>query len=115
MVFGPWWLTPFYQALYLQGRGLRLRGKSFRWGRRGGTLLLRLGYSHAVAAFAPLGTSIGRFQKTFLHVWGTSAAVLCAFAHSLVGLREPNIYHGRGIRLCKYALHRKFGKVSAYR
>jgi len=114
-LFAAWWAFPIQQALYLKGLSLRLRGKSFRWRRRGGVMVLRVGYAHAAALAVGPAVRLGFANKNFIHVWGTSEALLSSFAHTLQGLKEPNIYHGRGIRLAKQPLCRKFGKVSAYR
>ena len=78
-------------------------------------MVLRVGYSHATGVPVGPGAALGRVQKNFLYVWGTSEALLSAFACALRGLREPNVYHGRGIRFARQPLLRKFGKVSAYR
>jgi ribosomal protein L6P/L9E len=78
-------------------------------------MVLRLGYAHAMAVRLPPQAHLGFASKSYIHVWGTSLAVLGLFTYALRGLREPNIYHGRGIRLSRQVLVRKHGKVSAYR
>jgi hypothetical protein len=113
--WGPWWCFPLSHLVYLRGLGVRLRGKSFRWRRCGGVMVLRVGYAHAVAAMLAPPACIGYAGKNFIYVWGTSQVGLYAFAALLQSWREPNIYHGRGIRFSKQSLLRKSGKVSAYR
>ena len=45
----------------------------------------------------------------------SNLTVLRNFLLSVVGWREPNRYHSRGLRLSRQAITRKAGKVSAYR
>lgn len=114
-LFRGWWEAPLADPLYLRGAGVRLKGKSFKWRRKHNALALRLGYSHATTVAVPPTLTLGVLRRNFLAVWGTSAAEVYDLGRALRGLREPNIYHGRGLRFSKHRLLRKAGKVSAYR
>lgn len=114
-IFPRWWSAPLAEPLYLRGAGVRLKGKSFKWRRKQNGLVLRLGYAHATTVAVPPVLTLGILRRNFMAVWGTSAADIHWLGATLVGLREPNIYHGRGLRFSKYRLLRKAGKVSAYR
>lgn len=94
---------------------LRFKGKSFRWHRRRGSLVLRFGHSHLVACKPPLGTRWRRGGKAKMVFFNSNVAVLREFLLGVVSWREPNRYHSRGLRLSKQTIVRKAGKVSAYR
>lgn len=94
---------------------LRFKGKSFRWHRRRGALVLRFGHSHLVACRPPAGTRWRRMGKAKMVFFSSNVAVLREYLTSVVAWREPNRYHSRGLRLSKQRIVRKAGKVSAYR
>lgn len=94
---------------------LRFKGKSFRWHRRRGSVVLRFGHSHLVACPPPLHTRWKKHGKVKMIFFHSNAAVLRNFLLGVVRWREPNRYHSRGLRLSRQALTRKAGKVSAYR
>jgi ribosomal protein L6P/L9E len=95
---------------------LRYKGKSFRWYKKRGALILRFGHSHLVAS-VPAHRNIwwrrrGRMKIIF---YGSNYYALRAYLVALVAWRPMNIYHGRGLRLSRQRVVRKAGKVSAYR
>lgn len=94
---------------------LRFKGKSFRWHRRRGALVLRFGHSHLVACKPPLGVRWRKAGKMKMVFFGPNIAVLRGYLTSVVAWREPNRYHSRGLRLSRQRIVRKAGKVSAYR
>jgi ribosomal protein L6P/L9E len=112
-------VTWLQQALRgLTGRAslkLRFKGKSFRWHRRQGGLVLRFGHSHLVTCPPPRHTRWKKHGKAKLIFFHSNVAVLRDFLLGVVQWREPNRYHSRGLRLSRQVIVRKAGKVSAYR
>lgn len=94
---------------------LRFKGKSFRWHRRRGALVLRFGHSHLVACRPPKGTRWRKGSKTKMIFFNSNLTVLKNYLAEVVAWREPNRYHSRGLRLSRQTIVRKAGKVSAYR
>ena len=110
------WLTRALRGL--TGRvalKLRFKGKSFRWHRRRGALLLRFGHSHLVTCPPPKDARWRKHGKTKMIFFHSNLAVLRNFLISVVNWRQPNRYHSRGLRLSRQVITRKAGKVSAYR
>ena len=97
---------------YLTIRRVVLRGKSWKWAKRGDILLLRVGKSHlSQNTIAQFGF---RFKtKTKFMIWGGSE--ILTWMPELSFHRRPNLYHGRGIRWGGMKIWRKDGKVSTYR
>jgi len=95
---------------------LRYKGKSFRWYRKRGALVLRFGHSHLVTAVAPLVAARwrrrGRMKILF---FGSNFYELRHFLARVIRWRPMNLYHGRGLRFSRQVVYRKAGKVSAYR
>lgn len=94
---------------------LRFKGKSFRWHRRKGALVLRFGHSHLVACKPPKGIRWKKGGKTKMIFFSSNVTVLKNYLAEVVSWREPNRYHSRGLRLSRQKIVRKAGKVSAYR
>ena len=119
MGWAPSGVTWLQQALRgLTGRvalKLRFKGKSFRWHRRRGRLVLRFGHSHLVACPPPRHTRWRKHGKAKMIFFHPNVAVLRNFLLGVVRWREPNRYHSRGLRLSRQVIVRKAGKVSAYR
>lgn len=110
------WLSAALRGLTgLVSLKLRFKGKSFRWHRRRGALVLRFGHSHLVACPPPQHTKWRKGSKTKLLFFNSNLTVLRAFLTGVVAWREPNRYHSRGLRLSRQRIVRKAGKVSAYR
>jgi ribosomal protein L6P/L9E len=107
---------------FLRGLGswvlakLRFKGKSFRWYKKRGSLVLRFGHSHLVVSIPSLRhlrwRRRGRMKIIF---YGSDCRALIFYLATLVRWRPMNIYHGRGLRLSRQRVVRKSGKVSAYR
>lgn len=110
------WLSAALRGLTgLASLKLRFKGKSFRWHRKRGGLVLRFGHSHLVKCQPPRDTRWRRGGKAKLLFFNSNLALLRGFLTSVVAWREPNRYHSRGLRLARQRLMRKAGKVSAYR
>lgn len=94
---------------------IRYKGKSFRWLRRAGSLVLRFGRSHA--SFVRFGTHVKRRKlgRMSLILFGFGRSELFFLGRLIVRQRRMNIYHRRGLRLARQTVFRKDGKVSIYR
>lgn len=64
---------------------LRFKGKSFRWHRRRGCLVLRFGHSHLVACPPPRGAKWRRHGKAKMIFFHSNLAVLRNFLLGVVG------------------------------
>jgi len=95
---------------------LKYKGKSFRWYRKKGALVLRFGHSHLVTMRAPLlGARWRRKGRMKILFFGSNYYELRHFLARIISWRPMNLYHGRGLRLSRQVVYRKAGKVSAYR
>ncbi len=63
---------------------LRFKGKSFKWHRRRGALVLRFGHSHLVAVGSPWGVRWRRQGKMKIILFGASHARLLRFAQTAI-------------------------------
>jgi hypothetical protein len=91
------------------------KGKSYRWHRRAGAMVLRFGSSHLVAPSCPFFVKKRKLGRMRMIFFGTSECALRSLLTKIRAHRPPNVYHGRGLRLVRQGLLRKHGKVSAYR
>jgi hypothetical protein len=95
---------------------LKYKGKSFRWYRKRGALVLRFGHSHLVTMAAPLlGSKWRRKGRMKILFFGSNYYELRHFLSRVIRWRPMNLYHGRGLRFSRQVVFRKAGKVSAYR
>lgn len=94
---------------------LRYKGKSFRWHRKKGSLVLRFGRSHMVMLKPHQGVWWKKQGRMKILFFGSNEWYLKTFLMRVVWWRPMNIYHGRGLRLSKQKVWRKGGKVSTYR
>ena len=94
---------------------LRYKGKSFKWHRKRGALVLRFGHAHLVALRPFPGIRWRRQGRMRALLYGASRTELVTFAQMVCWWRPMNVYHGRGLRLRRQVVLRKAGKVSAYR
>jgi len=81
-------ILSFWRTL-LRGLGglsrlkLRYKGKSFKWHRRGGALLLRFGHSHLVALSPLPGLRWRRFGRMKIVLYGSNWWDLVDFARTI--------------------------------
>jgi len=94
---------------------VRFKGKSFKWHRRRGALMLRFGHAHLVAVTPLPGVRWRRLGRMKIVLFGADWWSLLEYAQAVCWWRPVNVYHGRGIRLRRQLVLRKAGKVSAYR
>lgn len=94
---------------------LRYKGKSYKWHRRRGALVLRFGYSHTALSYIPRRVFVRRAGKMKMVFFGTCLWELRSLLAGAIRWRPMNVYNGRGLRFARQLVFRKFGKVSAYR
>lgn len=94
---------------------LKYKGKSFRWHRKKASLVLRFGRSHLVIVKPKPHVKWRKLSRMKIIFFGCNLWYIKKFLQKAVSWRPLNIYHGRGLRLSRQKVHRKSGKVSAYR
>jgi len=111
-----WWVQSVTYALHFYlFLKLRYKGKSYKWFKRVNSIVLRFGHSHSAIQHIPGFLRSRRVGKMKMLFFGTSAGDLRSFLATVIQWRPMNIYNGRGLRLARQLVNRKFGKVSAYR
>ena len=77
---------------------LEINGVGYRAQMQGKTLVMNLGYSHNVEMEAPEGVTIEVPNPNSIIVSGADNQVVGQFAAEIRSVREPEPYHGKGIR-----------------
>lgn len=94
-------------------KSLEIQGVGYRAEKRGGTLVLSLGFSHDVEIDLPEGIEIELESPTLLHVRGADKQLVGETAARIRGVRPPEPYKGKGIRYVGEQVRRKAGKATA--
>jgi large subunit ribosomal protein L6 len=92
---------------------LDIVGVGYRAEVKGKTLVIALGFSHPVNFPIPEGIQIAVDKQTHLVVSGPDKAQVGQIAANLRGLRPPDPYKQKGIRLTGERLKKKAGKAGA--
>lgn len=92
-------------------RTLEIHGVGFRAEVRGSTIELALGYSHPVTFPLPDGTTAS-VEKNVVTIRGADRQVVGETAARMRRLRQPDAYHGKGIRYGGEQLKLKPGKAA---
>jgi large subunit ribosomal protein L6 len=92
---------------------LDIVGVGYRAELKGKTVVLLLGYSHPVEFPVPEGVQIAVEKQTHLVVSGADRGQVGQVAANLRGLRPPDPYKQKGIRLVGERLKKKAGKAGA--
>jgi large subunit ribosomal protein L6 len=98
--------TGFKKELDIVGVGYRAEIK-------GRNLVIALGYSHPVEFAIPEGIQIAVDKQTHLIVSGADKGQVGQVAANLRGLRPPDPYKQKGIRITGERLKKKAGKAGA--
>jgi len=98
--------TGFKKELDIVGVGYRAEVK-------GRNLIIALGFSHPVEFAIPEGIQIAVDKQTHLVVSGADKGQVGQVAANLRGLRPPDPYKQKGIRLTGERLKKKAGKAGA--
>jgi len=92
---------------------LEIVGVGYRAELKGKTVVFLLGYSHPVPFPIPEGIQITVEKQTRLVVSGADRAQVGQVAANIRGLRPPDPYKQKGIRLTGERLKKKAGKAGA--
>ena len=92
---------------------LEIVGVGYRAELKGKTVVFALGYSHPVEFPVPEGIQITVEKQTRLAVSGADRAQVGQVAANIRGLRPPDPYKQKGIRLSGERLKKKAGKAGA--
>jgi large subunit ribosomal protein L6 len=92
---------------------LEIVGVGYRAELKGKTVVFALGYSHPVEFPVPEGVQIAVEKQTRLVVSGADRAQVGQVAANIRGLRPPDPYKQKGIRLAGERLKKKAGKAGA--
>ena len=94
-------------------KDLDIVGVGYRAELKGKTVVFALGYSHPVEFTVPEGIQITVEKQTHLSVSGAARAQVGQVAANIRGLRPPDPYKQKGIRLVGEHLKKKAGKAGA--
>jgi large subunit ribosomal protein L6 len=92
---------------------LDIVGVGYRAEAKGKNIVFALGYSHPIEFPIPEGIQIAVEKQTHLSVSGADRAKVGQVAADIRGLRPPDPYKQKGIRLVGERLKKKAGKAGA--
>jgi len=90
---------------------LEIVGIGYRASKQGKKLVLTIGYSHPVEIEEPAGITIEVPEQTKIIVKGIDKQQVGNFAAKIKSVREPDAYHGKGIKYANEVLKLKEGKT----
>jgi len=94
-------------------KDLDIVGVGYRAEVKGKNVVFALGYSHPIEFPVPEGIQIAVEKQTHLSVTGADRAKVGQVAANIRGLRPPDPYKQKGIRLVGERLKKKAGKAGA--
>lgn len=92
-------------------RDLEIVGTGYRAQKSGNKLVLTVGYSHPVEIVEPEGIKLETPAPNKVSVTGIDKQKVGAVAAQIRSIREPEPYHGKGIRYEGEKVRRKEGKT----
>ncbi|HAN86693.1 MAG: 50S ribosomal protein L6 [Bacillota bacterium] len=92
-------------------KSLEIIGTGYRASKDGRTLVLQVGYSHPVEIVPEEGIEIDVPSATKVTVRGADKQLVGQTAASIRAVREPEVYHGKGIRYAGEHVPLKAGKA----
>ena len=90
---------------------LEINGVGYRAALQGKTLVLNVGFSHAINMDPPEGVSVEVPAQNKIIVKGTSKQMVGEFAAKVRGKKPPEPYKGKGIKYVDEVIRRKEGKT----
>jgi len=90
---------------------LQIVGVGYRAQKQGNKLVMNLGYSHPVEMDAPAGITYDVPNANTIIVTGIDKEVVGQTAAVIRSKREPEVYHGKGIKYADEHIRRKEGKA----
>ncbi|MBA2666776.1 MAG: 50S ribosomal protein L6 [Trueperaceae bacterium] len=92
---------------------LEIHGVGYRGVMKGSTLELSLGYSHPVVVEPPEGITFTASEPTRIQVSGIDKQLVGQVAANIRAKRQPDAYHGKGVRYAGEFVKLKPGKAAA--
>jgi len=93
-------------------KALEIKGVGWKVALQGNKLTLSIGFSHTIDVVAPAGISFNCPTQTDIIVSGVDKVQVGQVAANIRSLREPEPYHGYGIRYKDEVVEHKEGKTS---
>lgn len=90
---------------------LEIVGVGYRCAKQGKTLVLNIGYSHSVNMDEPEGITFEVPDANTIIVSGADKQMVGQIAAEIRSKREPEPYHGKGIKYADEHIRRKAGKA----
>ena len=90
---------------------LDVNGVGYRVAMQGKDLVLNIGFSHQVIMPLPEGITVETPSANKIVISGPDKQVVGQFAAEIRSVREPEPYHGKGIRYAGEFVRRKEGKA----
>lgn len=94
-------------------KGLEIHGVGFRCAMKGQNLELSVGYSHPVVVEPPPGITLAAPEPTRIQVSGIDKQLVGQVAANIRAVRQPDSYHGKGVRYAGEFVKLKPGKAAA--
>lgn len=91
---------------------LIVNGVGWKVAKQGNKVVLNVGFSHPVEVAETDGVTLDCPSQTEIVVSGISKEKVGQFAAVIRGIREPEPYHGYGIRYSDEVIERKVGKAA---
>ena len=95
-----------------QEKGLVINGVGYKVAKQGNKIVLNIGYSHPVEFAEIEGIKLECPTQTEITVSGIDRVKVGQVAANIRSLREPEPYHGYGIRYKDEVIERKEGKTA---
>ena len=93
-------------------KGLVINGVGYKVAKQGGKIVLNIGFSHPVEFPETDGIKLDCPTQTEITVSGIDKVKVGQIAANIRSLREPEPYHGYGIRYKDEVIERKEGKTA---
>lgn len=93
-------------------KNLIVNGVGWKVAKQGNKIVLNVGFSHPVEVAEEAGITLECPSQTEIVVSGIDKCQVGQFAAKVRGIREPEPYHGYGIRYGNEVIDRKVGKAA---
>lgn len=93
-------------------KNLIVNGVGWKVAKQGNKIVLNVGFSHPVEVLEEDGIKLECPSQTEIVVNGIDKCKVGQFAAKVRGIREPEPYHGYGIRYSDEVIERKVGKAA---
>ena len=93
-------------------KSLIVNGVGWKVAKQGNKLVLNVGFSHPIEVTEEAGISLECPSQNEIVVSGIDKCQVGQFSAKIRGIREPEPYHGYGIRYSDEVIERKVGKAA---